>query len=59
MFYGRKRELEQLEKEYKKQNSLCVIYGSRRIGKTSLINEFIKDKKASCSKQRKSQIKTT
>ena len=46
MFYGRKRELEQLEKEYKKQNSLCVIYGSRRIGKTSLINEFIKDKKS-------------
>ena len=46
MFYGRKRELEQLEKEYKKQNSLCVIYGSRRIGKTSLINEFVKDKKS-------------
>ncbi len=46
MFYGRKQELEQLEKEYQsKQNSLCVIYGTRRIGKTSLINEFIKNKK--------------
>ncbi len=46
MFYGRKKELEKLEKEYKKKNSFCTIYGSRRIGKTSLINEFIKGKKA-------------
>lgn len=46
MFYGRKKELEKLEKEYKKKNSFCTIYGNRRIGKTSLINEFIKDKKA-------------
>lgn len=46
MFYGRKQELDQLEKEYQsKQNSLCVIYGTRRIGKTSLISEFIKNKK--------------
>lgn len=45
MFYGRKNELEKLESEYLKPNSLCSIYGSRRIGKTSLINEFIKDKK--------------
>lgn len=45
MFYGRKNELEKLENEYLKPNSLCSIYGSRRIGKTSLINEFIKDKK--------------
>lgn len=47
MFYGRKQELDQLEKEYQsKQNSLCVIYGTRRIGKTSLISEFIKNKKS-------------
>lgn len=45
MFYGRKEELKKLEKEYLNDNSLCSIYGSRRIGKTSLINEFIKDKK--------------
>lgn len=45
MFYGRKNELEKLENEYLKPNSLCSIYGFRRIGKTSLINEFIKDKK--------------
>ncbi len=45
MFYGRKKELGKLEKEYLKENSFCTIYGTRRIGKTSLINEFIKDKK--------------
>lgn len=45
MFYGRKEELEILEKEYSKDNSFVSIYGSRRIGKTSLISEFIKDKK--------------
>lgn len=45
MFYGRKQELQKLEKEYCKPHSLCAIYGSRRIGKTSLINEFVKDKK--------------
>lgn len=45
MFYGRKNELEKLESEYLKPNSLCSIYGLKRIGKTSLINEFIKDKK--------------
>jgi uncharacterized protein len=45
MFYGRTKELLKLEKEYQKNNSFCSIYGTRRIGKTSLINEFIKDKK--------------
>ncbi len=45
MFYGRNKELAKLEKEYEKQNSFCSIYGTRRIGKTSLINEFVKDKK--------------
>ncbi len=46
MFYGRAEELKKLEKEYEKPNSFCSIYGSRRIGKTSLINEFIKNKKS-------------
>lgn len=45
MFYGRTKELNKLEREYQKKNSFCSIYGTRRIGKTSLINEFIKDKK--------------
>lgn len=45
MFYGRNKEIAKLDKEYLKENSFCTIYGTRRIGKTSLINEFIKDKK--------------
>lgn len=45
MFYGREKELAKLEKEYLKSNSFCSIYGTRRIGKTSLINEFVKNKK--------------
>lgn len=45
MFYGRKKELAKLEKEYLKENSFCSIYGIRRIGKTSLINDFLKNKK--------------
>ena len=32
--------------EYKKENSFVVIYGRRRVGKTTLIKEFIKEKKA-------------
>ena len=46
-FLGRKSELETLEREYNKKNStFVVIYGRRRVGKTTLIKEFIKDKTA-------------
>ena len=45
-FVGRKTELERLEKEYNKDSaSFIVIYGRRRIGKTRLIEEFLKNKK--------------
>ncbi len=47
MFIGRKNELAELEKLYhtgKFQHP--VIYGRRRVGKTALIREFIKDKDA-------------
>lgn len=45
MFIGRKRELQALEKMYlSEQFEFVVIYGRRRVGKTALINEFIKDK---------------
>lgn len=41
---GRKRELEQLEKLYaNEQFQFPVIYG-RRVGKTSLINQFVKER---------------
>ena len=44
-FIGRTKELSDLEQEYNK-HSFVVIYGRRRIGKTALIQEFIKDKPA-------------
>lgn len=47
MFIGRKIELKQLNEQYNSNRfEFAVIYGRRRIGKTSLIQEFIKDKKA-------------
>ncbi len=45
MFINRTKELEKLNSEYQSQkSSFSVIYGRRRIGKTALISEFIKDK---------------
>ncbi len=47
MSVGRKRELEFLEKKYLEiRSDLILIYGRRRIGKTALVSEFIKNKKA-------------
>lgn len=47
MFIGRQQELDFLEKRYASSKAeLIVLYGRRRIGKTELLNEFIKDKKA-------------
>ena len=44
-FVDRKNELEFLNKEYsKEESSLIILYGRRRIGKTSLIKEFGKSK---------------
>ena len=47
MFIGRHRELHDLSKLYDTGKFQCaVIYGRRRVGKTALISEFIKDKDA-------------
>lgn len=43
-FIGRQRELDSLGNEYRKDGGFVVIYGRRRIGKTTLIKKFIKDK---------------
>ena len=45
-FINRNKELLALQKEYiRDEASFIVIYGRRRVGKTSLIKEFCKDKK--------------
>lgn len=47
MFVGRKKELDFLNERYNSQKAeFIVLYGRRRIGKTELIHEFIKDKKS-------------
>lgn len=46
-FVDREQEMETLQSEYEKDGSaLVVLYGRRRVGKTTLISEFIKDKNA-------------
>lgn len=47
MFLGRNQELNSLKKMYSRNSfQMAVVYGRRRIGKTSLLNEFIKNKNA-------------
>ena len=47
MFFGREKELSELERLYRSDSFQCLImYGRRRVGKTTLISEFIKDKQA-------------
>lgn len=45
-FLGREKEILDLEKEYARDGGFVVIYGRRRIGKTTLIKQFIKSKNA-------------
>lgn len=46
MFIGRERELASLKEFYDRDGiGMTVIYGRRRIGKSTLIAEFVKDKK--------------
>ncbi len=45
VFVGRERELKTLQESYETPEfQMPVIYGRRRVGKTSLINQFVKDK---------------
>lgn len=47
MFVGRERELNKLNAMYQsEQFEFAVFYGRRRVGKTTLIREFIRDKEA-------------
>ena len=46
-FIDREQEMNTLENEYKREgSSLVILYGRRRVGKTTLISEFIKNKNA-------------
>ena len=45
-FIGRKNELHTLNTEYNRNSGFVVIYGRRRVGKTTLIKEFLKNKTA-------------
>jgi len=46
-FINRERELKALNEQYAAEGaSFMIIYGRRRVGKTTLIKEFLKDKKA-------------
>ena len=45
MFIGRSAELKQMSRLYANNDFQCIIiWGRRRVGKTTLINQFIKDK---------------
>ncbi len=49
VFRGRQRELDILTRLYGKSGfSMAVVYGRRRIGKTMLINKFVKDRDCKC-----------
>jgi len=46
MFADRERELEFLKRKWKERGAqLIIIYGRRRVGKTMLLKEFLKDKR--------------
>jgi AAA+ ATPase superfamily predicted ATPase len=47
MFFGRKKELAELERLYKtKTFQFVIIYGRRRVGKSTLITQFAQNKEA-------------
>jgi hypothetical protein len=46
MFVGREREMNSLQELYDKDGfAMTVVYGRRRIGKSTLLREFVKDKR--------------
>lgn len=56
IFIGRERELTSLKEFYEKDGiGMTVIYGRRRIGKSTLITEFVKDKKTIFIQPQKSE----
>ena len=59
MFAGRESELSELNRAYNSSSfEMPVIYGRRRVGKTHLISEFIKDKRAIYVQARRTNAQT-
>ena len=57
-FVDRQQEMETLQSEYERNGSaLVVLYGRRRVGKTTLISEFIRDKSPKHKTERHSKRK--
>ena len=51
-FVDRVQEMSVLQTAYEKpESSLFVLYGRRRVGKTAIINEFVKDKRRKAFRQ--------
>ena len=42
MFVGRKEEINLLKEQYKNKKSSILLYGKRRVGKTTLLKESFK-----------------
>ncbi len=58
MFIGREKELRDLNRLYERNSfQLYVLYGRRRIGKTTLLKEFCRDKKAIFYSAEQSSVK--
>lgn len=46
MFIGRDQELKKMNRMFRSDKlEVAIVYGRRRVGKTTLINEFCKDKR--------------
>ena len=59
MFVGRTKELSFLNDLYDSDKfEFAVIYGRRRVGKTTLIKEFVKDKDTEDSDNKKEDSKS-
>ena len=58
MFIGRASEMNELEQRWQRgQFEFGVVYGTRRIGKTTLLQEFVKGKNAFYFQARKADEK--
>ena len=58
MFIGREKELRDLNRLYERNSfQLYVLYGRRRIGKTTLLKEFCRDKNAIFYSAEQSSVK--